>query len=211
VVEPVVVSLHHNIDDYRWNHPVDMLPLPSSPFRKLSLCLLATLLGTMLGDGLGFILDRGLWELSYDYVYLEAYGADHGWRLGLLLGSLYGATATLGLRPLIAPLRLLWNILIAATAIFVLGLVIALLASMCVRWDLFPLVDATADLSPRQAFCSSWVIGTGYTAWIVTGYGAIRLWQQRHHWEKSASSGRQPCVDDQPVPLPDSDPSALRV
>ncbi len=146
---------------------------------KLSRFALGLFLGGSLGRAVGMAVDAGLWELSYDYVFPESYAARAGTRLGLFLGALYGAAATITCRPYATIGRSLRDAGIAG--MFIVG---GGLACGVTGWSLTKLgygahVGAGLALSPRHAFCATWVHGTAAAAWLVTVGLMIAVWRER--------------------------------
>jgi hypothetical protein len=156
---------------------------------KLSRFACSLMVGLAMGGVVGGLLDAGLWEISYDYVFPEAYAARHGTRLGLFLGALYGAATTITMRPR-PSWRRLWRDAGLAAMVTVIGGGACGLAGWSLAKTGYDVgVDAGLAMPPRHAFCVWWLQGTAALAWLTTVCLVLAVWRARLTATRPAAEG----------------------
>lgn len=131
---------------------------------------------TLIGSGLGQLIDALLWEVSYDYVYPPHAAQAAGLRLGGWLGTLMAVVGVVGARPLLSLASL------SQVGCLALGLCgVVTLGYAGTAWVVAKLgVATTGSLSlSRVALCTGLLRGSVAGALVAVLFWSVTVWYGR--------------------------------
>ena len=153
--------------------------------RRLLIWLLAVSLYAISGAAAGCLLDRLFWHISYDYIYRPRQFLEGATKVGVLLGALSAAFATVGSPAPAQPRALItsWLSTLIGAAFF--GLLIGFLGAGLSKWFVAGVGEGSLAPRARLWFCEGLRMGVLVATVVATCVWNFVIFRRRYRGSRN--------------------------